>query len=116
VTLTTSNARQRWEPIFPSSSRNLREHGDLTPSPTGKTENNMGFAILVGLLFLASGVGCLLWPADFWRSEMRRHRPENPDEVKPTRFALLDMQLRGVLCLVVGVALITGVIWRYVEN
>jgi hypothetical protein len=68
-------------------------------------------AIVVGLVFIAAGVGCLFWPAGFWRSEVRRYHPTNADEVEPSDRGLMDMQLRGVLCVVVGVVIISSVIW-----
>jgi uncharacterized protein YjeT (DUF2065 family) len=67
--------------------------------------------IIVGLIFILSGIGCFFWPANLWRSEVRRYQPADPDGVEPSDRALFDMRLRGILCFLASAVIMSTLIW-----
>jgi hypothetical protein len=68
-------------------------------------------AIIVGGVFALAGIVCFFWPTELWGSEVRRYHPADEDEVKPSERALLDMQVRGIICFLVGMGLISSPFW-----
>jgi hypothetical protein len=97
------------ERIPPPRSRKLIS-GGLTLSGEEEKGNMIGFIILGGVFALA-GIACFFRPAELWRSEVRRHHPVDEDDVEPSERALLDMQVRGIICFLIGLGMISSPFW-----
>jgi uncharacterized membrane protein HdeD (DUF308 family) len=76
-----------------------------------RKRKNMVVFMIVGGVFVLSGIACFFWPENLWASEVRRHAPADEDNVEPSKRALVDMQVRGVICLLVGLAILSSPLW-----